>query len=112
MITRGRVQLVRERVQLQNQIESLLEEGRIKLSSVVSDLLGASGKRILRAMAGGETSPKVLAMLGDKSLKCGLPTLMVWRERPIACAIAIFASASWRVQTFTPSPRTAARRDD
>src|SRR5580698_10263672 len=77
MITRGRVQLVRERVQLQNQIESLLEEGRIKLSSVVSDLLGlgASGKRILRAMAGGETSPKVLAMLGDKSLKCGLPTL-------------------------------------
>jgi transposase len=75
MITRGRLQLIRERVQLQNQIESLLEEGRIKLSSVISDLLGASGKRILRAMAGGETSPKVLAMLGDKSLKCGLAAL-------------------------------------
>ena len=41
MITRGRLQLVRERVQLQNQIESLLEEGRIKLSSVITDLLGA-----------------------------------------------------------------------
>ena len=76
MITRGRLQLVRERVQLQNQIESLLEEGRIKLSSVVSDLLGASGKRILRAMAGGETSPEALAALGDKSLKCGLPALV------------------------------------
>jgi transposase len=76
MITRGRLQLVRERVQLQNQIESLLEEGRIKLSSVISDLLGASGKRILRAMAEGETSPDALAALGDKSLKCGLPALV------------------------------------
>lgn len=75
MITRGRLQLVRERVQLQNQIESLLEEGRIKLSSVVSDLLGASGKRILRALAQGETSPDALAALGEKTLKCGLPAL-------------------------------------
>jgi transposase len=76
MITRGRLQLVRERVQLQNQIESLLEEGRIKLSSVVSDLLGASGKRILRAMAKGEIRPDSLAALGDKSLKCGLHALV------------------------------------
>jgi len=76
MITRGRLQLVRERVQLQNQIESLLEEGRIKLSSVISDLLGASGKRILRALADGESNPETLAMLGDKSLKCGLPALI------------------------------------
>lgn len=75
MVTRGRLQLVRERVQLQNQIESLLEEGRIKLSSVVSDLLGASGKRILRAMADGEADPAVLAALGDPSLKCGLGAL-------------------------------------
>ena len=75
MITRGRLQLIRERVQLQNQIESLLEEGRIKLSSVISDLLGASGKRILRAMAGGETKPETLAMLCDKRVQCGLPAL-------------------------------------
>lgn len=40
-LTRGKVQLVRERVRLQNQIEALLEEGRVKLSSLVSDLLGA-----------------------------------------------------------------------
>ena len=56
-LTRARLQLVRNQVQLQNQIESLLEEGRIKLSSVVSDLLGVSGWRILRAMAKGETDP-------------------------------------------------------
>jgi transposase len=76
MVTRGRLQLVRERVQLQNQIESLLEEGRIKLSSVITDLLGVSGRRILRAMAVGETSPEALAALGDQHLKCGRPVLV------------------------------------
>lgn len=75
MVTRGRLQLVRERVQLQNQIESLLEEGRIKLSSVITDLLGSSGRRILRAMANGHTDPKMLAGLGDKNLKCGRAVL-------------------------------------
>lgn len=76
MVTRGRLQLIRERVQLQNQIESLLEEGRIKLSSVISDLLGVSGQKILRALAKGENDPEKLAMLGDKTLKCGLPALV------------------------------------
>lgn len=76
MVTRGRLQLIRERVQLQNQIESLLEEGRIKLSSVITDLLGSSGRQILRAMAKGETNPETLAALGDKHLRCGLPALV------------------------------------
>lgn len=76
MVTRGRLQLVRERVQLQNQIESLLEEGRIKLSAVISDLLGASGRRILRALAKGQTGPEELAKLGDKNLKCGQEVLV------------------------------------
>lgn len=75
MVTRGRLQLTRERVQLHNQIESLLEEGRIKLSSVIADLLGASGRRILRGLAKGETDPQVLAALGDDRLKCGVPAL-------------------------------------
>jgi hypothetical protein len=36
---------------------------------VVSDLLGASGLRILHALAEGETNPKQLALLGDDRLK-------------------------------------------
>jgi transposase len=60
-ITRGKQQLVRDRVRLQNQLEALLEEARIKLSSVISDLLGVSGRRILQAMADGETDPNRLA---------------------------------------------------
>ena len=69
-MTRMKVQLTRDRVRLQSQIESLLEEMRIKLSSVVSDLLGVSGLRILRALAAGETEATRLAALGDNRLRC------------------------------------------
>jgi transposase len=71
-MTRMKTQLTRDRVRLQSQMECLLEEMRIKLSSVVSDLLGASGLRILHALAEGETDPdpKKLAALGDDRLKC------------------------------------------
>src|SRR6266849_614121 len=69
MLTRTKYQLTRDRVRLQSQLESLLEECQIKLSSVVSDLLGASGQRILRALAQGETDPAQLVQLGDKRLR-------------------------------------------
>jgi transposase len=69
-MTRMKLLLARDRVRLQNQMESLLEEMRIKLSIVVSNLLGTSGFRILRALAKGETDPKQLAQLGDERLQC------------------------------------------
>ncbi len=69
-MTRMKLQLTRDRVRLQNQMECLLEEMRIKLSIVVSNLLGASGLRILHALAQGETDPKKLAQLGDERLQC------------------------------------------
>jgi transposase len=68
-ITRAKVQLVRDRVRLQSQLEALLEETRIKLSSVVSELLGFSGRRILEALAAGESDPVQLAQLGDRRLR-------------------------------------------
>jgi transposase len=75
-MTRGKQQLVRDRVRLQNQMEALLEETRIKLSSVVSDLPGVSGRRILGALAGGETDPGRLADLGDDRLQCSREELV------------------------------------
>ena len=69
-MTRMKLQLTRDRVRLQNQIECLLEEMRIKLSIVVSNLLGASGLRILHALADGETDPRKLAQLGGERLQC------------------------------------------
>lgn len=62
--------VTRRRVRIQNQLESLLEETRIKLSSVVTDLLGASGLRILTALGQGETDPAKLAAMGDARLQC------------------------------------------
>ena len=74
-LTRSKHQLVRDRVRLQNRLEALLEEMRIKLSSVISDLLGVSGRRILTALAKGETDPAKLAELGDDRLQCGREVL-------------------------------------
>ena len=54
---------------MQNRLESLLEETHIKLSSLVSDLLGLSARRMLQALADGETNPTSLAGLADKKLR-------------------------------------------
>jgi transposase len=70
LMARARLQLVRERVRLQNQLEALLEEGRIKLCSVISDLLGVSGRRILTALSKGESDPVKLAELGQERWQC------------------------------------------
>ena len=66
-VTRRRYQLTRNRVQVHNRLESLLEEAHIKLSSLVSDLLGASSRRMLKALAEGETDPATLAALAGLS---------------------------------------------
>src|SRR6266487_2071783 len=68
-LTRTKYQLTCNRVQLQNRLEALLEEAHIKLSSLVSDLLGASARRMLKALADGETDPAALASLADKNLR-------------------------------------------
>jgi transposase len=68
-VTRRKYQLTRNRVQLQNRLECLLEEAHIKLSSLVSDLLGATARRMLRALAEGETNPAMLAALADQRLR-------------------------------------------
>jgi transposase len=68
-LTRTRYQRTRDKVRLQNQLEALLEEAHIKLSSLVSDLLGASARRMLRALADGESDPAALAALADQRLR-------------------------------------------
>jgi transposase len=68
-VTRTRYQLTCNRVRLQNQLEALLEEAHIKLSSLVSDLLGLSGRRMLQALADGETDPAAVAALAHQRLR-------------------------------------------
>ena len=85
-LTRMKLQLIRDRVRLHGQIECLLEEMRIKLSVVVTDLFGTSGLRILHALAQDETDPKNLALLGDERLKCSEEQLieaLTGRSHPV-----------------------------
>jgi transposase len=68
-VMRRKYQVTRNRVQLQNRLECLLEEAHIKVSSLVSDLLGASARRMLQALADGETNPATLAALASRRLR-------------------------------------------
>ena len=67
-VTRRKYQSTCNRVQLRNRLECLLEEAHLKVSSLVSDLLGASGRRMLRAVASGATHPVSVAALGRPRL--------------------------------------------
>jgi hypothetical protein len=57
------------RVALQNRLEALLEEAHIKLSSLVTDLLGPSARRMLQAVADGATDPAQVAALAHQRMR-------------------------------------------
>jgi transposase len=75
-LTRTRKQLTREIVQHTQRIQAVLEEANVKLSSVISDILGLSGRRILKALIGGEADAQTLAALGDERLGCSRTALI------------------------------------
>ena len=68
-LTRTKHQLTRDRVRLHNQVEALLEDARIKLSTCVTDLLGVSSRRMMEQLAQGETDPAQLAALAEPMLR-------------------------------------------
>jgi transposase len=74
-LTRQRVQLVRQKVQVANRIQKTLEDANIKLSSVASDVLGASGRDMLEAIIKGECDPITLANLARQKLRKKIPQL-------------------------------------
>jgi transposase len=69
-LTRTRRELTREIVRRTQRIQATLEEANIKLTSVISDILGWSGRRILKAIVAGESDPRRLAELGHSRLAC------------------------------------------
>jgi transposase len=68
-LTRTRKQLVREQTRHVQRIDKTLAEANIKLSSVLSDIMGASGRRMIEAMIKGVRQPKQLAELAGKQIK-------------------------------------------
>ena len=74
-LTRTRKQLMREIVQHKQRIQKVLEDANVKLASVVSDVLGESGRRMLKAIIAGQTDPRKLAALGSERLSASRETL-------------------------------------
>jgi transposase len=74
-LTRYRKSVIEERTGEAQRLEKLLEDAGIKLSSVASDILGASGRAMLRALVGGSRDPEALADLAKGTLRRKIPAL-------------------------------------
>jgi transposase len=59
-LTRLRFQMIRHKASDINRIHKVLEDGSIKLGSAISDVMGVSGRKILKAIADGEDRPEIL----------------------------------------------------
>jgi len=65
-LTRTRKQLVREIAQHTLRIQKTLETANVKLTSVLTDIMGVSGRAILAALVAGESDPVRLALASDR----------------------------------------------
>jgi len=74
-LLRTRKQLVRERSSHTQRIQKPLKDANIKLDTVVTDILGLSGRRILEALIAGQTTPQALATLAHRNIKASTADL-------------------------------------
>jgi transposase len=68
-LTRQRAQLVADKASVANRVHKTLEDANIKLASVATDILGASGRAMIAKLIRGESDPEVLADEARASLK-------------------------------------------
>ena len=68
-LMRTRKQLVREQTRHVQRIQKTLTEANIRLDSVISDIMGRNGRRMIEAMIAGTRDPRKLAALADQRLK-------------------------------------------
>lgn len=84
-LTRYRVQQVRDHTQEVNRLHKVLQDAGVKLSTVMTNVVGVSGRAMLAALIEGTTDPAVLADLARGKLRKKLPELrraLVGRFRP------------------------------
>lgn len=74
-LTRYRVTLCQECNRIANRIQKVLEDANVKLASVATDPLGASGRAMLKALIAGDTDPARLADLARGRLRQKIPAL-------------------------------------
>ena len=68
-LLRTRKQLVRERSRHVQRLQKTLEDANIKLDSVISDVMGLSGRKMIEALIAGESDPEQLAQLAHRRIK-------------------------------------------
>jgi len=74
-LTRQRTQLIDEGSRISNRIQKVLEDANVKLGSVASNVIGASGRLMLEAMVAGEDDPARLADLAQRRMRSKIPQL-------------------------------------
>jgi transposase len=74
-LTRYRKRMIQAHTAEVQRVQKSLEDAGIKLDSVATDVLGASGRAMLTALVGGERDPEVLAELARGRLRSKLPQL-------------------------------------
>jgi transposase len=74
-LTRHRTKLMGQRTSVVNRMHKVLEGANVKLSSVISDIVGVSGLRMLRAIVAGESDAEVLSQLGNPKLRASQEVL-------------------------------------
>jgi transposase len=85
-ITRYRVQQTRDRSQEVNRLQKVLEDAGVKVTSVLTNVMGVSGRAMVEALVAGTTDPQVLADLARGQLRKKLPALqraLVGHFRPV-----------------------------
>ena len=79
-LTRLRAQLAGEHTRIANRIHKLLEDANIKLGAVASDLLGKSGRKMLRALLNGQDDAELMAHMALGRLRAKIPQLKLALE--------------------------------
>jgi transposase len=76
-LTRQRRQLIQAKASVANRIQKVLEDANIKLAAVATDVLGVSGRDMLRALIAGADDPRALAELARGKLRAKIPQLLL-----------------------------------
>jgi transposase len=74
-LTRTRTSLLQDKSRVANRLQKILEDANIKLGSVASDVLGVSGREMIRALIDGKMSPGQMAELSRRRLRLKIPQL-------------------------------------
>src|SRR5580698_3015728 len=110
-LTRYRVSLVQETNRIANRIQKVLEDANIKLASVATDALGASGRAILEAMLAGEQDAARLAEMSKGLLRNKIPELKLALEGRITEHHRFLLRQLYDHLRFTESKRSEIERE-